>query len=284
MGSSAIAWTSEMGGPPVATAAGPAGVAATKPNTTSNPPREVIWSDPPFPGESHQYDYRSRAQLLPGLYIAADPLVAVLHALFDHRPDFRVASLPFGDCLVAEEGQVRHAHLAGEETADREIAEADEEGSPAAVLGGGSCGPGDAVQNLLLFDRRGSGEILLKEARRFQIQPGEPAQHSGGEIPVAVLACAEVEPVVDELGDAGGGGAAGVLVGGDDEIAEHLHGAPLVVVENLPLVHFLRGLGRGRRGVRVFGLRLRGRDGWCDAQEVDEIAAGDVHVLLLKGS
>jgi hypothetical protein len=29
--------------------------------------------------------------------------------------------------------------------------------------------------------------------------------------------------------------------------------------------------------MRVFGLRLRGRGGGRDAQNVDEIAAGDVH-------
>src|ERR1035438_9403195 len=236
----------------------------------------------PLPWRTYQYDYRSRARLLPGLYFTADPLVAVLHALFDHRPDLRVAALPFGDCLVPEVRQVRHANLAGEETADREVAEAGEEGGPAAVLRGGTGGPGDAVQNLLLLGRRGGGEILLKEARRLQIQPGDPAEHSGGEVPVAVLARAEVEPIVDELGDAGGGGAAGVLVGGDDEIAEHLHGPPLVGVENLALVRLLRGRGRGRRGVGVFGLCLRGRGGGCKAQDVDEIAAGDVHVLLLR--
>src|ERR1017187_7269841 len=146
-----------------------------------------------------------RVRLLPRLYFAAESFVAALHAFFDHRPDFRVAALPFGDCLVPEVGQVRHAHLAGEETRDREVAEAGEEGGPAAVLGGGTGGPGDAVQNLLLLGRRGGGEILLKEARRFQIQPGESAEHSGGEVPVAVLARAEVKPIVDELGDAGGG-------------------------------------------------------------------------------
>src|ERR1017187_3834199 len=91
----------------------------------------------------------------------------------------------------------------------------------------------------------------------------------------------EVQPVVDKRGDAGGGGAAGVFVGGDDEIAEHLRGAPLVVVEDLPPIRLLGGCGR--RGVDVPGWRLRGRGGGRDTQDVDEIAARDVHVLLLKG-
>src|ERR1039457_3555605 len=151
----------------------------------------------------------------PGLDFAAETLVAVLHALFDRGPDLRVAALPFRHGFVPEVGQVGDAHFAGEKAADREIAEAGEEGGPAAVGGGGTGGPGDAVEDLLLPGRRGSGEILLKETRRFQVQPGESAEHSGGEVLVAILARAEVQPVVDKLGDAGGGGAAGVFVGGD---------------------------------------------------------------------
>src|ERR1035437_70261 len=86
----------------------------------------------------------------PGLAFAPETLVAVLHALFDHGPDLRVAALPFGESLVAEVGQVGDAHFAGEKAADREIAEAGDEGGPAAVGGGVTGGPGDAVEDLLL--------------------------------------------------------------------------------------------------------------------------------------
>ena len=72
----------------------------------------------------------------------------------------------------------------------------------------------------------------------------------------------------------------GVLVGRNDEVAEHLHGAPLVVVEDLARVRLLRR-GRGGRGVLVPGLRLRGSGGGSDSQDCDQIAAGDVHGFLL---
>ena len=35
------------------------------------------------------------------------------------------------------------------------------------------------------------------------------------------------------------------LVGGNDQVAEHLHGAPLVIVEDLALVRLLRGGAAG---------------------------------------
>ena len=66
-----------------------------------------------------------------------------------------------------------------------------------------------------------------------------------------------------------------MLVGGDDQVAEHLHGTPLVVVEDLALILDGRGACGGRR-MSVLRL-LRGGGGRRDAQDLDEIAAGDIH-------
>src|ERR1700730_17995260 len=81
----------------------------------------------------------------PGLYFTAQALVAVLHALFDHGPDFGVAAFPVSDGAVADIGQVGDSHLAGIKTADGEVAEAVEEVHPAVVGGRGLGGPGDAI-------------------------------------------------------------------------------------------------------------------------------------------
>ena len=86
----------------------------------------------------------------------------------------------------------------------------------------------------------------------------------------------EIEPVVDELGNPRGCGASRLLIGRNDQIGKHLHGPPLMVVEHLTLVCLLDR--RGRLGVRVLGLRLRSRGGGRNAQNMDQVAAGDVHV------
>ena len=94
---------------------------------------------------------------------------------------------------------------------------------------------------------------------------------------------AEIEPVVDELRHAGLRWRCRLLVGGNDQIAEHLHGAPLVIVEDLALICLLAGAGGGR-GCACSGLRLRGRGSGRGAQNLKEIAAADVHGLPPRDS
>src|SRR4051812_16860435 len=115
-------------------------------------------------------DHRSEARTFlvgPRLGFPPPSLLAVLHAFFIYRPDLRIAALPFGHRFISEIRQIRDAHLAREEATHREIAETSKESRPPAIRRGGTCRPGDAVQNLRLLLRPGGGEILLEQAHRF---------------------------------------------------------------------------------------------------------------------
>src|SRR5215212_331838 len=97
------------------------------------------------------------------------------HAEFVHR-GLR-ASLPFGQCNVAEEVHILVSHLTREKAARREVTEAIEEGDALAELGFRFLRPCDVIENLsaLCVSRR--EECLPESLGCLQIQPCEPAAH-----------------------------------------------------------------------------------------------------------
>ena len=93
-----------------------------------------------------------------------------------------------------------------------------EERDPRFIRGRDLFWPGDAVQDLLLLIPAVVHEVFREELVGFEIQPHQAAQDLRGEVVVPVFACAEIQPVVDELRNAGLRCAPATLIGGNDQI------------------------------------------------------------------
>ena len=108
---------------------------------------------------------------------------------------------------------------------------------------------GDPVQNALLLFRRRVGEILVGRLQRLSIQPHQTAENLSCQIQVAILLGSKRQPVVDVFRHARLARAAAVVVRRDNQIAQHVHRFPLMIVERLALIRTVGG--RLRRHVRV---------------------------------
>ena len=89
-------------------------------------------------------------------------LVAVLHALFDDGPDFRIAALPFGYGRIPQVRKIGNAHLAREESADRQVSKLVKKLYPGMIFFGGPLGPRNPVENLFLLVSGSIRELLVK--------------------------------------------------------------------------------------------------------------------------
>src|SRR5687768_1845532 len=122
------------------------------------------------------------------------------------------ASRPLGHVAVAHVLQVVDPHLAGEEPARREIAEAVEEGDAVREPRLRFLRPGDLVEHLGALRGSRRDKILLEPADALAIEPRQPAAHR--RLPPRLVGHHEVH----ELRHAGVGGAARAFVLRDDQV------------------------------------------------------------------
>src|ERR1700728_1515105 len=103
------------------------------------------------------------------------------------------------------------------------------------VFFGGALGIRHAIEYLLLLIARGTGKLFLELSVGLAIEPHQAAEDLRLQILIAVLRRPERDPTVQKFRHPSLGRAAAALIGGDDQIAQHTHRAPLMIVEGLAL-------------------------------------------------